>query len=376
MQAITRYILGQVLTATLFIATALTFAVWLTQSLRLFDYIVNRGLPASTFLSFIALLLPSFLGVVLPIAAFTAVLFVYNKLALDSEMVVLRSAGLSQLQIARPALLLGLLVTIAVYSISLYFQPLSYRAFKDLQHSIRNNYADVLLQEGEFTVISDGITVFVRERTADGQLRGILVHDGRNRENPVTLMAENDALVVSDTGPRVVMKNGNRQQMERGSGRLSLLHFDSYTIELAQLEERLARRWREPKERFVTELLFPDDSYNDKKNFNELIAEGHQRLAGPLYTMAFILIALAALQSGEFNRRGQLRRIVTAVLCVIGLEAISLAVHDIAIRAPKAIPLLYVSVLLAIAAALLVLVRSQKRRHRAALGQMQKAAAR
>jgi lipopolysaccharide export system permease protein len=376
MQAITRYILGQVMTATLFIATALTFAVWLTQSLRLFDYIVNRGLPASTFLSFIALLLPSFLGVVLPIAAFTAVLFVYNKLALDSEMVVLRSAGLSQLQIARPALLLGLLVTITVYSISLYFQPVSYRAFKDLQHSIRNNYADVLLQEGEFTVVSDGITVFVRERTADGQLRGILVHDGRNRDNPVTLMAENGALVVSDTGPRVVMKNGNRQQMERGSGRLSFLQFDSYTIELAHLEERLARRWREPKERFVTELLFPDESYNDKKNFDELIAEGHQRLAGPLYTMAFILIALAALQSGEFNRRGQLRRIVTAVLCVIVLEAISLAVHDFAIRAPKTIPLLYVSVLLAIAAALFILVHNHKWRHRDAPAQMQKAAAR
>jgi hypothetical protein len=53
---ITRYILGQLVMATVFITLALTFAIWLTQSLRLIDYIVNRGLPASTFLTFIGLI--------------------------------------------------------------------------------------------------------------------------------------------------------------------------------------------------------------------------------------------------------------------------------------------------------------------------------
>src|SRR3546814_6353737 len=85
---ISRYILGQLAMATVFVTVALTFAIWLTQSLRLIDYIVNRGLPASTFLTFVGLLLPSFLGVVLPVATFVAILFVYHKLAMDSELVV------------------------------------------------------------------------------------------------------------------------------------------------------------------------------------------------------------------------------------------------------------------------------------------------
>ena len=75
MRGITRYILNQLLIVTLFVTLGLTFAVWLAQSLRFFDYIVNRGLPATTFFAFVGLLLPSFLGVVLPIAGFTAVLF-------------------------------------------------------------------------------------------------------------------------------------------------------------------------------------------------------------------------------------------------------------------------------------------------------------
>lgn len=369
MSAITRYVFVQVLLATLAITVALTFAVWLTQSLRLFDFIVNRGLPASTFLSFIALLLPSLLGVVLPIAAFTAVLFVYNKLAQDSEMVVLRAAGLSQLQIARPALLIGLLVMFAVYGINLYLQPVSYRTFKDLQYSIRNNFSDVLLQEGEFNSISDAITVFVRERTGDGQLQGILVHDARDPANPVTLMAENGALVQGPSGPRVVMKNGNRQQMDRRNGRLSVLYFDSYTVELALLERRLKNRWREPKERFLGELLFPDANNSiDQKNYDKLVAEGHQRLVGPLYSIAFVLVALAALLSGEFNRRGQMRRIVSAVLCVTALQAAALALQDVAIRSSKALPLLYIFVLLVIAACLYLLLRRHNRRPRSIAG--------
>ena len=361
MQAITRYILTQLFTAMVFVSLGLTLAVWLSQSLRWIGYIVNRGLPATTFLSFVALLLPSFLGVVLPIAAFCAVLFIYHKLIMDSELVVMRAAGLSQLQLARPALLLVVFVMIAGYSITLYFLPVSYREFKDLQNSIRNDFSAVLLQEGTFNSISDGITVYVRSRSSDGELRGILVHDNRNPSKPVTMMAERGALVMSEYGPRVVMVNGNRQQVERESGKLSLLYFDRYTVELAQLQGTANTRWREPRERFLPELLFPSSDLNDQKYRNALIAEGHQRLVAPLYSLAFIMVALAALLSGEFNRRGRLRRVFVAVACVGVLEVLSLALHDVSTRSLQAIPAMYIAAILPSLVSLFVLLRVTRR---------------
>jgi lipopolysaccharide export system permease protein len=359
---IARYIFGQLVMATIFVTLALTFAIWLTQSLRLIDYIVNRGLPASTFLTFVGLLLPSFLGVVLPVATFVAVLFVYHKLAMDSEMVVMRAAGLSQLQLARPALTLAVLVTLCVYAISLYFLPVSFRNFKDLQNNFRNDLSAVLLQEGVFTAINEDITVYVRERSADGELRGILVHDTRAPEQPVTMMAERGALVPSETGPRVVMENGNRQQVERGSGRFSLLYFDRYTIELNDFSEIAQSRWREPKERFLPELLSPSDDPRDQRYRQELIAEGHQRLVSPLYTLVFSLIGVAALLSGEFNRRGQAKRVLAAVASVAALEGISLALSDLATRSPAAVPAMYAAVLLAGGVSIHVLLRRPARR--------------
>jgi len=369
MQAISRYILGQLFAATVAITVALTFAVWLTQSLRLIDYIVNRGLPATTFFSFVALLLPTFLAIVLPIAAFCAVLFVYHKLIMDSELVVLRAAGLSQVQLARPALVVALISCLIVYSITIYFLPTSFRAFKDLQYQLRSDYSTVLLQEGAFNTVSDGITVYVRERTSDGELRGILVHDVRDPKRPVTMMAERGALVRGDTGPRVVMANGNRQQIEAGSGRLSLLYFDSYTVELTQLQENPQTRWRDANERFLPELFNPDLLPAEEQYRTELTAEGHQRLVAPLYTLSFVLVGLAAMLAGEFNRRGQTRRVLFAVFCVAVLEALSLTMQDLANSSSWAVPGMYAAPLLPAAAALVVLLRHRRRRAGAAQAQ-------
>ena len=374
MQTITRYIFNQLLAAALFITLGLTMAIWLSQSLRWIGYIVNQGLPASAFLYFVGLLLPSFLGIILPIATFCAVLFVYYKLIMDSEMVVLRTAGLSPLQIARPAIILTGFVTLAVYSITLYFLPVSYRAFKDLQNDIRSDYAAVLLQAGTFNTVSKGITVYVRERSSDGELRGILVHDDRDRERPVTMMAERGALVDSEQGPRVVLVNGNRQQVERESGRLSLLYFDRYTIELSQFKGAPQARSRGPRERYLPELFNLTSDPADQQYRMELLAEGHQRLVAPLYVVAFIMIALAALLSGEHNRRGQIHRVLAAIVCVAALEGLSLVLHDLATRSFLAVPAMYAAAILPTLGAAIVLLRRPRRRGAAVQARAQVAA--
>ena len=361
MQAITRYILSQILNLALFVTVGLTLTVWLSQSVRLIDYIVNRGVPASTFLTFIALLLPYFLSIVLPIAIFCAILFVYNKLTLDSEMVALRAVGLSQMQLAKPALIAAGCVTIIAYCVSLYFLPLSYRAFKDLQHQIRNEYSALLLREGVFNTPAPGITVYVRERGADDEFRGILVHDNRDRNNPVTMMAERGALVVSESGPRVVMVNGNRQEVKGAGGHLSLLYFDRYTVEFDDAREQLRTGRLTRRERFLPELLNPSDAGNDPRHRNEMIAEGHQRLVAPFYVMTFVMIGLTALLAGEFNRRGQGRRILIAILVVATIEGLSLALLDLARQSHNFIPVMYASAILPIVACVYLLHRRPRR---------------
>lgn len=363
MRSLDRYIFAQLGWTTIAVTIALTFAIWLTQSLRLFDYIVNRGLPADKFLLFAALLMPSFLGVVVPIAAFVSVLFIYNKMIGDRELVVLRAAGLSQGQLARPAILLCACAVVSGYVMTLYLQPASFRAFKDLQWELRHDFSTVLLQDGAFNEVESGLTVYVRERRGDGELLGIMVHDQRDAARPVTIMAKRGALVAAPGGTIVVMADGNRQEFDPKKQQLSVLEFDRYSVELGSVTDgdQMPWRWREPPERYLPELIGPPEVEEDVRYRPQLMAEFHQRIVVPLYTIAFVAIGLGAMLGGEFDRRGRPRRLMIAVLAVGGLEGLQLALQDIAERTPEVGPLIYLPPVLATALALLFIYQRPRR---------------
>ncbi len=361
MQKVSGYILRRSTVAFLFVTLSLVCAIWLMQSLRLIDLIVNRGLPFSMFLYMSMLMLPTFLALILPVSLFTAVLFAYNRLTMDSELLVMRAAGISQTGLSKSAFLLAGIVTVIIYSLTLYLLPLSFREFKDRQVTIRNDFSTVLLQEGVFTELATGITVFVRERGAEGELLGVLVHDGRNPEKPVTMMAENGALVRTDEGPQVIMVNGNRQEVSKDSGTLSLLYFDRYVLDVHSVDKTLDKRWREPRERFLDELFFPDmTDGNNRFNAAKLRAEGHQRLTLPIYALTFTAIALAALLSGDYARRGLGKRITTAILLIVAIQGAALGFTNLAARFPWLVPLIYLNAMLPLIGGIIVLFRPKK----------------
>ena len=357
-----RYILRQLLGPFLLITVGLSAVIWLTQSLRFIDMIVNKGLSLSAFLYFSMLLLPTFLGVILPIALFSAILFTYNKLVIDSEVVSLRSAGFSPWSLAAPALTLATFVCIIVYAINLYFIPASYREFKSRQFVARADFSSVLLQEGVFTNLIDDVTVFVRERDSSGRLHGILVHDKRVAGQPVTMMAERGALVKTEQSPRFVLLNGNRQEINKARGQLSLLYFDSYALDLGQFAEDPANRWREPRERYLHELFNPSDGEDDQRNLGKFYAEAHQRIASPLFAFALTGIALATLLGGQLNRRGQWRRILAGIAAAFLFEAIGLGLVNAVSKSPGLAPLIYLNVLLTLGFAVYFLNRRSRGR--------------
>ncbi|MBT5050571.1 MAG: LPS export ABC transporter permease LptF [Rhodospirillaceae bacterium] len=341
MKRIDRYIFRQLLTTTVFITVTLTGVVWLTQSLRFVEMIINRGLSAPLFLYFTMLLLPTFLGVILPIALFISVVFVYNRLLIDGELVVLRAGGCSQFAVSKPALILAGLVTIACYTLTIYLIPASHRTFKDMQYTLRDAHPTVLLQEGVFSNVMSGITVYVRSRGNDGGLSGIIVHDARNRERPVTMMAERGTIVSAETGPRIVLVTGSRQEVDEKDGRLSLLYFDRYSFDLDTASQGIPNRWREPRERYLSELFFSEDQAKTIGYYYKLRMEGHHRLSMPLLPLCFTLVSLALLLMGDFNRRGQMWRILSAIAIVFIVQVAQLGLKNLGEKEPNIAFLIY-----------------------------------
>jgi lipopolysaccharide export system permease protein len=354
-----QYILRQLAGPFVFFLMSLTGVIWLTQSLRFVDLIINKGLSASYFAQLILLILPSVLTIVLPIALFATVLYVYQNLDGNSEIIVMRASGLGNLAMARPALILAVAATLLSYLLSLYLMPSGQRAFKDMKTSLRTNLSYVLLQEGTFNTIGDGLTVYIRARHSGGEMLGILVHDSRERQRPVTMIAEKGAIVRTPTGPRFILVNGNRQQIDHAAGQLSLLQFDRYAFDLNQFVQHDDDRWLEPGERYLHELFWPENNPDNLANAARMRAEGHDRLASPLYSLAFTLIALAAVLAGEFNRRGRRWRIVVAVFAIALMRSAGMGLVGLSAKFPALIPLLYLNIVLVITVCLYALVQGQ-----------------
>lgn len=347
MTRLNRYIFRQCFGVMIFVTAALSAAIWLAQSLRLIDLIVNRGLSIDVFLYLALLILPRFLNIVLPIGVFIAVLFTFSRLISESELVVMRSAGLSHLALAKPVLMLAALACLILTSLSAYFLPASNRAFKDLQFEIRSRFASSLIQEGTFTTISDKLTIYVRSRGEQGEVVGLLINDSRNPQRQVTIVAERGAFVDSPAGSRIVMVNGNRQQFDAETRKLSLLTFDSYTLDLDTLHDAPGVRFREAQERFLDELFSPPADA-DSALRRSFLVEAHQRILVPISAFSFSLIPLACLLPGQLNRRGHVKRVLLAIASAFLFELLDIGINNVATRHADAIPLMYAADLLPI----------------------------
>lgn len=336
-----RYMFRQLLVALIASTGGLVALIWLTQSLRFIEMMINRGLSLLVFMRLTSLLIPSFVAVILPITTYVVVQFIYQRLSSDRELTVMRAAGLSPWALSRPALALGTTSVLVGYLLNLWVVPAASAAFREYQFEIRNRMAAFLLQEGVFTTVSDNLTIYVRTRDPDGSLRGVLIDDARQKNNRATILAERGRLIPSPTAPRVVLENGSRQEIDRQSGRLNMLTFAENVLELSENSKSDAQRFRDATEMSIGELLHPDPAVVSPRDFSKLEAEAHKRLTAPLTALSFALVALVSVLTGTFRRHGGLLRIVAAVVTVVGLLAAQLALYNLAARAPSLLPLVW-----------------------------------
>jgi lipopolysaccharide export system permease protein len=342
MNEVSRYIARQLFWSTVIVSVVMIGLLWLFVSVKAIESIINRGLSLKLFLILTGLQMPNFLVQVVPIAFFIAVLFVYGRLNSDREITVLRAAGMSPFALAKPVIVLGLAFTLFGYALSLWATPKSYQMFREMQWDIRYSISRVLLREGVFNAITDKITVYIRKRSGESELSGLLVHDSRDNKKPATVIAERGAIVQTPSGARVLMFDGSRQEIDRNSGKLSILYFDRYSFDLGGAIDKPKLRFREARERPVVELLnLKRSDVGNPKDYGKFITEAHQRLALPLNALGFALIAFLFVMSGGFSRRGQLAKMIAASTVFVGLHVLDLSLINITAKNLGLIPAIY-----------------------------------
>ena len=354
---LSNYVLRQLAGPVALFGFLLTGVVWLSQSLRLLDLVINRGQSAPTFVYLTLLVLPSLLVIILPIAFFAGALYGLHKLNADSELVVMQASGYSRFQLGVPVMIAAVAVMCLTYLCSLYLMPLGQRTMKGAVMDIRADIGAAMLNEGDFNTPADGLTVFIRELASDGHIHGILVHDNRDSLRPTTYIAESGLLAQTSGGGRLIMLDGTIEQRGGNGAQLSVLKFKRYVFDLDQFSGQQQQTQLEASDRYLTELFWPKFK-TPPKNKNAIdifLAEGNNRIAAPLYCLTFALIALAAVTGGRRQRGAYALRLTVASMFAATVRIIGYGAQSMAARNPSLLFLIYLVPLTGAALALLEL---------------------
>jgi lipopolysaccharide export system permease protein len=365
MTIIDRYIFKTAAVAFLATLVSLTGVIWITQALREIDLLTGKGQSIVMFLTVTGLSIPALVTIIAPVALFIATLYALNKLNGDSELIVMSAAGMSPGRLIRPFIGLTLIVVCLVAWMTLTAMPASFRDLRDLVTQIRADFVTRILKEGQFTTLDQGITFHYRERAGE-TLLGIFMQDKRDKDRTNIYIAERGQTMDVKGVPYLVLENGSVQREQAGSSDAAIVVFERYAVDLSQFGGDGETVTYKPRERATAELLSLDktDPYVQTQR-GRFRAELHERFSAPLYPIAMMAIAFAALGSARTTRQGRGTAILAAVIAVVLLRIAGFAVSSLVVRNGSAVALPYlVPIAATLAASGTILSQSLGRRPR------------
>jgi lipopolysaccharide export system permease protein len=323
MRLIERYLFRQLLGPTLLATAALVALALLARSLSEFDVLVEQRQSALVFLKIIVLALPQLLGIMMPLALFVAALVALNRLHTEQEIVVCFAGGMSRWKVISPAMRLAVMAALVSLVSGLWLQPWSARQIRETAFEIKTDVASTLVQPGQFTEPGPGLTVYAQSIDRDNKIQNLFIHQELPNGAASTYSSREAEIATRKGEPVLIMRHGSNQQFSR-QGVLQYTSFDEYTFDLSSLSHTDELLHYKIADRYPHELFFPDMTQDwEQRNKDKLLAEGHSRFASPLYNIALMTMALAAVLGGSFSRMGYGKRMAAvgaaaAVVRIVG----------------------------------------------------------
>ena len=340
-----RYLLRQVTNAFLVILLTLTLVVWLATALKELNLITSQGQGIVLFFQMTMLSLPSLMALIAPNAMLMAALYTLDRMNGDSELIVMTASGATVWRIGAPLLALASVVAIAILLANLFMTPASMRALRSFVTQVRADLISQVLQPGRFSSPEKGLTFHIRDRSPNGDLLGLLVHDERDEKQVMSYLAERGRIITNDEGSYLVMLDGYVHRYNAGEPDkpVQIVVFDQNMLDLSEFNPKdKAGKDLRPRESYFSDLLNPDmNNPVTMRNYGQIRSELHDRLATPLYPLVFAFVAIALLAHARTTRESRWAQILLAFGIAVALRVAGITAGNLVALNPWAVVLVY-----------------------------------
>jgi LPS export ABC transporter permease LptF/LPS export ABC transporter permease LptG len=274
-----------------------TFFLVIDRIYHLTDLVITKSVPLGLVLPLLIYMLPSFLGLTLPMALLVAVLLVTGRLAGDLEVTAFKASGVSPLRLFRPFLVTAIVVTGVIGWLTLFVNPWSTGAFQGQLFKILQSRAATGIKERTFSASFGQFVIYVEDVSASQVgLRGVLVSDERNPQKSRIVLAREGRLLTDEASRRITLRfiDGSITEADVGDRhRFRQTLFSLYDMNLP-LESPLSAASREEKPEKQLPLRQLLDEADRLEAEGQIAApyhvEFHKRFALPVAALVFVLV--------------------------------------------------------------------------------------
>jgi lipopolysaccharide export system permease protein len=296
------YIIREISSLFLLGIVLFTLVLLMGRLITLTDLVVSHGVPLADVSRMILYLIPSFLVFTIPMAFLLAVLLAFGRLSADNEIIVIKASGVSLLQMLPPVIFCALVAVMLALGASSIGVPWGNSAFKDLTFQVLKRNITATIREKTFWDDIPGVVMYTdRYDEQSRTLKGVVIHDGRSPDRPMTIFAR-DGVVLSADGSQSLQLSLHAGSIHIAAtgGLYRLVHFGEYSMTVGEKtsSSSISRNALDMRlSELQSQIKDPGTSVKDRLKMQ---AEFHSRFTFPFASLVFAILAVPL---GIQNRR-------------------------------------------------------------------------
>lgn len=296
------YIIREISSLFLLGIVIFTLVLLMGRLITLTDLVVSHGVPLGEVARMILYLIPSFLVFTIPMAFLLAVLLAFGRLSADNEIVVIKACGISVIQMMPPVIVCAFMAVLLALGASTVGVPWGNSAFKELSFQVLKNNITATIREKTFWDDIPGVVMYTDHYDESEQaLKGVIIHDGRNADRPMTVFARNGVVSTVAGSQALLLSLYDGSIHMAGAGDIyRLVHFGEYIMTVGE-KGKGSTVSRNETDMWLSELHSQIESAaTSPKDRLKTMAEYHSRFTFPFASLVFSILAVPL---GIQNRR-------------------------------------------------------------------------
>lgn len=301
------------------------------RMVRLLDTTLGKKNSFSVVFEMLAYLVPHYLGTAIPAALFLGLLLGFGKMSANSETDAFMASGIGLNRLARPVILLGVVMSALSLLTLGWIQPHARYAYRSVVFDVQNVDVFYLAEEGVFMQAGDRTFILDELDRGKNAFRHAFIFQDKGAEGSDTVTSTRGALIDNPQGqrPTLHLELGHRLSFKVTPSVDAAEPAHGETTQFALADTPLGRiskdlfrpRGEDQRELTLPELVAALDKPPPKATHAEVAADLSERLVNAVSILILPFLAIPFAVGSRRSGRG-FRTGVALVLIVLYNEVI------------------------------------------------------